>query len=90
MIEGFGSRRPQNIGILRIRICNIGSYCYLLAFLDSLFQMAKIKPTVQQTTGLSSVKKDSSVHENMKNKKSSKKKKKKERNGQQNHLALGM
>jgi hypothetical protein len=52
--------------------------------------MAKIKPTVQQTTGLSSVKKDSGVHENTKNKKSSKKKKKKERNGQQNHLALGM
>jgi len=59
-----------------------------MAFLDSLFQMAKIKPTVQQTTGLSSVKKDSGVHENTKNKKSSKKKKK-ERNGQQNHLALG-
>ncbi len=51
--------------------------------------MAKIKPTVQHTTGLSAVKKDSGVHENMKNKKSSKKKKKKERNGQQNHLALG-
>jgi hypothetical protein len=52
--------------------------------------MAKIKPTVHQTTGLSSVKKVSGVHENTKNKRSSKKKKKKERNGQQNHLALGM
>jgi hypothetical protein len=74
MIEGFGSRRPQNIRILRIRIRKIGSYCSL-AFLDSLFQMAKIKPTVQQTTGLSSVKKVSGVQENTKNKKSSKKKK---------------
>ncbi len=88
MIEGFGSRRPQIIRVLRLR--NIISYCYSLAFLDSLFQMAKIKPTAQQTTGLSSVKKVSGVHENTKNKRSSKKKKKKERNGQQNHLALGM